>query len=99
MLVYVNANDQLAGVILPKDQTGSVTYDNAVKALKTGAQIEIKIDPQMPYLIRDVQEHVATFAPSVGQTYVSRYSPSDRGENRLGVSILLSLFQFIKMVL
>lgn len=80
ILVYINANDDLKGVILPEGQTGSVTYQGAVKALETGAKIEIKIDPQQPYLIRDIQEKSATVTPAAGQTYVSRYSPADRGE-------------------
>jgi len=63
LLVYVNANDDIAGVILPKGQTGSITYQGAVEALKTGAKVEIKIDPQQPYLIRDLQEKYAMPAP------------------------------------
>lgn len=54
--VAVTANDDIAGVILPKNQTGSVTYQGATKALQTGAKIEIKIDPGQPYVIRTIQE-------------------------------------------
>ena len=64
IVTYVNANDDLAGVILPKGQTGSVTYQGAVTALQTGAKIEIKIDPQQPYLLHDLQEKVPVAAPS-----------------------------------
>ncbi len=63
LLVYVNANDDIAGVVLPKGQTGSITYQGAVDALKTGAKVEIKINPQQPYLIRDIQEKTAMVAP------------------------------------
>jgi hypothetical protein len=31
--------------ILPEGQKTSVTYDGAIKALETGAKIEVKIDP------------------------------------------------------
>jgi len=65
ILAYINANDYLAGVVLPKGQTGSVTYQGAIKALETGAKVEIKIDPQTPYLIRSVQEKQVMYAPSV----------------------------------
>jgi hypothetical protein len=71
ILVYVNANDQLAGVVLPEGQTGSVTYQGAIKALETGAKVEVKIDPGQPYLIRDVVEknmHVAPAATGGGTT-------------------------------
>ena len=81
ILAYINTNDDLAGVILPEDQKTSITYQGATEALKTGAKIEIKIDPQQPYLIRGIQEKTATVTPTVGQTYVNRYSPSDRGES------------------
>ena len=81
ILVYVNANDELAGAILPKDQTGSVTYAGAIQALKTGAKVEIKINPEQPYIVRSLQEKTREVVPPVGQTYVSRFSPSDRGES------------------
>jgi hypothetical protein len=64
ILTYINANDQLAGVVLPKGQTGSVTYQDAATALQTGAKVEIQIDPGQPYLIRDVQEKLQPVAPS-----------------------------------
>jgi hypothetical protein len=63
ILVYVNANDDIAGVVLPKNQTGSITYQGAVKALQTGAKVEVKIDPGTPYLIRDIQEKQVMYAP------------------------------------
>jgi hypothetical protein len=63
LLVYVNANDDVAGVVLPEGQTGSITYQGATKALETGAKVEVKIDPGTPYLIRDIQEKQVMFAP------------------------------------
>jgi hypothetical protein len=83
ILTYVNANDDVAGVILPKGQTGSVTYQNAVTTLQTGAKIEIKIDPQQPYLLHDLQEKVPMAAPSA-------IGPSG------STASLLSLFQCTK---
>lgn len=64
ILCYINANDYLAGVVLPKGQTGSVTYQGAIKALETGAKVEIKIKPQQAYLIRNVQEKTVRVAPA-----------------------------------
>ncbi len=71
ILVYVNSNDNLAGVILPEGQKTSITYNGATKALETGAKIEIKIDPQQPYIIRTLQEKTVMIAPgATGQSTV-----------------------------
>lgn len=76
ILVYVNANDQLAGVVLPEGQTGSVNYQGAMKALETGAKVEVKIDPGTPYMIRSVVQNsklVAPAATGAGSTVDARY--------------------------
>jgi hypothetical protein len=63
ILTYINANDDLAGVVLPEGQKTSITFDGAVQQLESGAKVEIKIDPQTPYLIRDIQEKTVAVAP------------------------------------
>ena len=80
MLVSVQANDNVAGVILPKDQTGTVTVNNVQTALKTNAKIEIKVDPQPAYLIRNLNEYTTQVTPDVGQTWMNRYDALNRGE-------------------
>ena len=61
--VAVTVNDDIAGVILPADQKAEVTYQNAVTALRTGASVEIRIDPEQPYIVRDIQEKRMTVTP------------------------------------
>jgi hypothetical protein len=63
ILTYINANDDLAGVVLPEDQKTSITFNGAVQQLESGAKVEVKIDPQTPYLIRDIQENTKPVAP------------------------------------
>ncbi len=94
ILTYINANDQIAGVILPKDQTGAVTYNGAVTALKTGAKIEIKIDPQQPYLTRGLIERTTQVTSEVGRTYQNMYMPSYIGEDltRKAQALMLNYF-------
>ncbi len=71
LVFYINTNDDIAGVILPEGQKTSVTYDGAIKALETGAKIEVKIDPQQPYLIHTIQENPIMIAPgATGQSTV-----------------------------
>ena len=43
ILTYINANDDLAGVVLPEGQKTSITFDGAVQQLESGAKVEIKI--------------------------------------------------------
>lgn len=71
MLVSVQANDAVAGVILPKDQTGTVTVNGIQTALKTQAKIEIRIDPGQPYLIRNLVEKTVMVTPDTGRTWAS----------------------------
>lgn len=56
ILAYVGVNDQLAGVVLPKGEKDTVTFDGAVRALETGARVEIRIDPGQAYIIHPIQE-------------------------------------------
>lgn len=63
IVATVSQSDSLAGVILPEGQEGSVNTDGVLKTLKTGAKIEIKIDPQQPYLYRGLTEKTVKIAP------------------------------------
>lgn len=63
LVVSVQANDAVAGVVLPENQEGEVTVDGVFAALKTGAKIEIKIDPQQAYLYRGLTEKTVKVAP------------------------------------
>ncbi len=72
LVFYINTNDDIAGVILPEGQKTSVTYDGAIKALETGAKIEVKKDPQQPYLIHTIQENTIMIDPgATGQSTVT----------------------------
>ena len=61
--VAITANDDIAGVVLPKDQETTITYQSATQTLKTGAKIEFKFDPGTPYIIRTIQEKQVMIAP------------------------------------
>lgn len=63
LLTYINANDDLAGVVLPESQKTSITFNGVVQQLESGAKVEIKIDPQTPYVIRTIQEKTVAVAP------------------------------------
>lgn len=69
IVAVVNVNDDLAGVLLPQNQSATITYENVLTTLKTGAKIEIKIDPQPAYLLRNIAEKTVMVTPEVGRTY------------------------------
>ncbi len=56
-------NDDIAGVVLPDDYEGEVTVGGVTTALKTGAKVEVKLDPQEPYLVRNLVEKTVMVAP------------------------------------
>ncbi len=80
ILGYLNTNDDIVGVELPEGTTDAITYEGAVETLKTGASVEIKIDPEQPYLIRDLQEKTSMVTPEVGRSWMSKLLMSNNGE-------------------
>jgi hypothetical protein len=79
--VQVTADDQASGVILPKDQSSSINYQGTVKALKTGAKVELRIQPNQPYIVRNIVEKTAQVTSDAFETIANKGAPFGYSEN------------------
>lgn len=73
MLVAVTSSDEMAGFkALQKNQSYTIEIEGEKYDLRSGADIEVRIDPEQPYFTRKIQSASMEIVPTTFRTWANR---------------------------
>jgi hypothetical protein len=76
MTTALSASDDIAGFTVPVNQTDTETVNGTSYTFHTGASIEIRVDPDQPYLLRRIREVPYQVTPLTYRNWQSKLAPT-----------------------
>jgi len=76
MTTALSASDDLAGFTVPVNQTDTETVNGTGYTFHTGASIEIRVDPDLPYLLRRIRAVPYQVTPLTYRSWMNKILPN-----------------------